>query len=49
MYKAGRRCSDADAAAELCCTTEDKEVFANVWSLRSTDGLDSMLSSDQRR
>ena len=47
MYKAGRRCSDADAAAELCCTTEDKEVFANVWSLRSTDGTNSMLSSDQ--
>ena len=34
--------------AELCCTTADKEVFANVYSLRSVDGAadDAMLSSN---
>ena len=24
MYKASRKCGDADASTELCCTTEDK-------------------------
>jgi len=45
MYKAGRRCSATDAASELCCTTADKEVFANVWSLSTQDGNDSLLSN----
>jgi len=35
LYKAGRSCGDADASQELCCTTEDKEIFGNIWSLRS--------------
>jgi len=36
MYKAGRSCSDPEAATtELCCTTADKKVFGNIWSLRS--------------
>ena len=53
MYKAGKACGDVGTAAELCCTTADKEVFANVYSLRSVDGTaadgaadDAMLSSN---
>ena len=50
MYKAGRTCeddSDLAAQSELCCTTADKEVFANVWSFQKSDGSDSMLTSNQ--
>jgi len=46
MYKAGRKCSDADAAAELCCTTADKQVFANVWSFSRDDGSDYIWSNN---
>ena len=38
MYKAGRKCADADAASELCCTTADKQVFANAWSFSRVGG-----------
>jgi len=47
MYKAGRKCSDAGAAAELCCTTADKAVFANTYSLRSAAGGDALLTSNR--
>ena len=30
---------------ELCCSTKDKQVFANVWSLRRKDNTDFLLSS----
>ena len=46
MYKAERKCSDADAAKELCCTTADKEVFANVWSLTRDDGSDNIWTNN---
>ena len=46
MYKAGRKCTDADAAAELCCTTADKQVFANVWSFSRDDGGDYTWTSN---
>ena len=42
MYKAGLTC--AAAPAELCCTRDDKEIFANVWSLTRKDGLDNLLT-----
>lgn len=47
-YKAGKTCEDPHMDSELCCTTEDKEVYANVWSLRShgPTGSDSMLTSN---
>ena len=41
LYKAGRDCADAGAEAEPCCTTDDKEVFANAWSLRSSSSSSS--------
>jgi len=48
MYKNGQRCNDSAAtAASPCCTTEDKEVFANVWSLRSNATNDALLSANQ--
>jgi hypothetical protein len=48
MYKAGRKCSDGETAArELCCTTEDKEVFANVWSFMREDSTDALLTHNQ--
>ena len=46
MYKAGRKCTDADASTELCCTTEDKEVFANAWSLTQQASGASMLTAN---
>lgn len=40
MYKAGQKCpqSPALAAAVPCCSTADKQVFANVWSLVKPQG-----------
>ena len=46
-YKAGRQCTDAGAANEPCCTTSDKEVFGNVWSLRSSDHTTATLTQNQ--
>lgn len=46
-YKAGRQCTDAGAANEPCCTTSDKDVFGNVWSLRSSDHTAAMLTRNQ--
>ena len=47
MYKAGRKCTDPDAAAELCCTTVDKQIFANVWSFSRDDGSDYTWTSNR--
>lgn len=42
MYKAGQTCADAPTAP--CCTTDDKLVFGNIWSLASTNGTDYLLT-----
>lgn len=42
LYKRGANC--AAAPEEACCTRGDKEVFANVWSLRRTDGSDFLVT-----
>jgi len=44
MYKSFSICDDAHAA-ELCCTRDDKEVYANVWSMRRKDGADFLLTA----
>ena len=44
LFKAAKRC--ADAPDELCCTTADKEVFANAWALHDGAGSDSMVSTN---
>ena len=47
MYKAGQTCTTA--STELCCTTEDKDVFGNVWSLRGetpSNKADAVLSAN---
>jgi hypothetical protein len=43
MYKQGLICDDAHAD-ELCCTRDDKEVYANIWSLARTDSSDFLLT-----
>merc|ERR1711871_326268 len=43
LYKKRQDCTDAPDSP--CCTTHDKEVFANVWSLVKTDGSDRLLTS----
>lgn len=45
MYKAGRTCRDAGAATELCCSRDDKEIWANAWSLARRDGTDYLLTT----
>eukprot|EP00658_Telonema_sp_P-2_P078887 TRINITY_DN7498_c0_g1_i1.p1 TRINITY_DN7498_c0_g1~~TRINITY_DN7498_c0_g1_i1.p1 ORF type:complete len:326 (-),score=45.81 TRINITY_DN7498_c0_g1_i1:227-1204(-) len=51
MYKAGRTCTPHGAhplpAADpdLCCTTADKDVFANIWSLTNSLTTDSLLTA----
>lgn len=42
LYKASLTC--ADKPQSLCCTRADKEVFANVWSLRRKDNSDALLT-----
>ena len=46
LYKAALTCADA-AADDLCCTRDDKEIFANVWSLARKDGGDNLLTALQ--
>ena len=46
-YKARRKCSDPDAALQLCCTTHDKQVFANVWSFSRENDGDHTWTSDR--
>ena len=45
MYKTKKTCRTDPS--ELCCTTADKEVFANVWSFRKADGSDSIITQNQ--
>ena len=51
MYKAGQKCPKSPALATnvSCCSTADKQVFANVWSLVKPHGgvsLDAVLTSN---
>lgn len=46
LYKAGQTCDDAEAKDAPCCTTEDKEIWVNVWSLRRQDGSDRLLTTN---
>eukprot|EP01065_Artemidia_motanka_P027622 TRINITY_DN32827_c0_g1_i1.p1 TRINITY_DN32827_c0_g1~~TRINITY_DN32827_c0_g1_i1.p1 ORF type:complete len:593 (+),score=189.86 TRINITY_DN32827_c0_g1_i1:65-1780(+) len=43
LYKAGKTC--ADSAGSACCSTADKDVFGNVWSLRLRSGGDALLTN----
>lgn len=45
LYKANKTC--ADEPDEPCCTTADKEVFANVWSLTAPGGVDNLATTDR--
>ena len=45
LYKQALKCSDAEAADTACCTTSDKEVYANAWSLARTDGQDALITN----
>lgn len=53
MYKAHQTCEDDSnraSANEPCCTTSDKLVYANAWSLRhETDGHGLVTSSKVER
>lgn len=42
LYKRGATC--AEAPEEPCCTRADKEIFANAWSLRRSDGSDFLVT-----
>lgn len=44
MYKNFAVCDDAHAA-EPCCSRNDKEVYANVWSMQRKDGGDFLLTA----
>jgi len=44
LYKAGKTCEDADSS-NPCCTREDKEIFANQWSLARKDGTDALVTN----
>lgn len=44
LYKRGEDCSTAPHSA--CCSADDKEIFANVWSLASADGSNILLTSN---
>lgn len=46
LYKAGvSSCADADAD-NLCCSRQDKEVWANAWSLREKAGSDTLVTTN---
>lgn len=47
-YKMGAPCSGKmpPPAGDLCCTREDKEVWANAWSLSSKGGADALVTTN---
>ena len=45
LYKAGLTCTAASAAASACCTTADKHVYANAWSLVDSTSGDAIVTS----
>ena len=53
MYKAHQTCEDGSnraSANKPCCTTSDKLVYANAWSLRhETDGHGLVTTSRVER
>ena len=44
LYRAGKTCQAEPTSA--CCTTEDKLIWNNVWSLARRDGSDYLLTTD---
>ena len=45
LYKANKTCADAPTVP--CCTTSDKAVFANVWSLTAPNGVDNLATTNR--
>ena len=45
LYKNKQNCQDAPTTP--CCTTADKAIFGNVWSLTSPDGTDNLLTNNR--
>lgn len=45
LYKANLTCTDAPTAP--CCTTADKYVWANVWSLSLPNGQDNLVTNNR--
>lgn len=43
LYKTGKTC--ATAPNTPCCTTADKEIFVNIWSLTAPGGADYLLTN----
>jgi len=47
LYKARLTCADAAAARSACCTTDDKAVFANAWSLANDNASDALVTNSE--
>ena len=47
LYKARLTCASAAAVASPCCTTEDKQVYANAWSLVNTAAGDALVTNSK--
>ena len=48
LYKAGLTCRSTAAAGSACCSTEDKLVYANAWSLKNEGAGDALVTNSQR-
>jgi len=44
LYKQGKTCSEVPQ--DLCCTTDDKDVFQNVYALEAPGGADYLITFD---
>lgn len=42
LYKQGKSCADAPTA--ICCSTKDKDIFQNIWSLQNKQGDDFLIT-----
>jgi hypothetical protein len=45
LYKQSKNCSQG--SSELCCQSQEFDVFRNVWSLRLANSADSLLTVDE--
>ncbi len=46
LYKAGLTCGDGTAArSSACCSTNDKAIFANAWSLANDGARDALVTN----
>ncbi|EGD82762.1 hypothetical protein PTSG_12023 [Salpingoeca rosetta] len=45
LYKAGQTC--ANEPTSICCTTADKEVWTNVWSLANPQATDALVTASE--